>query len=94
MGFVHRLRQQVLLLQAVCCLGQLSFTSCSVCGHFLGPSGPRKPSPNLLTASLGYMSEKLVSAASSRLAPGSIQGVCYCQRGPLVELGHQKLLLF
>lgn len=52
------------LLQVVCCLGQLSFTSCSASGRFLGLSGLRKIIPDLLTASLGHMSEKLVKAAS------------------------------
>lgn len=51
------------LLQVVCCLGQLSFISCSACGRFLGLSGLEKTIPHLLTASSEHTSEKLVSAA-------------------------------
>ena len=81
-GLYTQPQQQVLLLQAVCCLGQLSFTSCSACGHFLGPSGPRKTSPDLLTAFLGYMSGKSVSAASNSF--GTPPLLSACPLGPLV----------
>ena len=85
LGSVHQLQwHKILLLQAICCLGQLSATSCSACGRFLGPSGPRKTSLDSLTACLGHMSGKLVSAASDRLALGSC---CPHQQGSLVQAG-------
>lgn len=56
---------KVLVLQAVCCLGQLSFTSCLAFGHFLGQNGPRATSPNWLTASLEHTLGTLVSSFDS-----------------------------